>query len=51
VKHILFLLFLGLANLVVGQDFRAAAIQQYAEGNYDVALHSINLLEKFEACD
>jgi tetratricopeptide (TPR) repeat protein len=51
VKQILFLLFLGLANLVVGQDFRAAAIQQYAEGNYDVALHSINLLEKFEACD
>jgi tetratricopeptide (TPR) repeat protein len=51
VKHILFLLLLGLANLVVGQDFRAAAIQQYAEGNYDVALHSINLLEKFEACD
>ncbi len=27
------------------------AIQQYAEGNYDVALHSINQLEKFEACD
>ncbi len=51
VKHILFLSFLGLANLVVGQDFRATAIQQYAEGNYDVALHSINLLEKFEACD
>ena len=50
-KHILFLSFLGLANLVVGQDFRATAIQQYAEGNYDVALHSINLLEKFEACD
>jgi hypothetical protein len=51
VKHILFLLFLGLANLVVGQDFRAAAILQYAEGNYDAALHSINRLEKFEACD
>jgi predicted Zn-dependent protease len=51
VKHILFLLFLGLANLTVGQDFRAAAIQQYTEGNYDVALHSINQLEKFEACD
>jgi len=51
VKHILSLLFLALANLVVGQDFRATAIQQYAEGNYDVALHSINLLEKFEACD
>ena len=50
-KHILSLLFLALANLVVGQDFRATAIQQYAEGNYDVALHSINLLEKFEACD
>ena len=50
-KHILFLSFLVLANLVVGQDFRATAIQQYAEGNYDVALHSINLLEKFEACD
>ena len=50
-KNILFLLFLGLANLVVGQDFRATAIQQYAEGNFDVALHSINLLEKFEACD
>lgn len=50
-KHILSLLFLAIANLVVGQDFRAAAIQQYAEGNYDVALHSINLLEKFEACD
>ncbi len=50
-KQILVLLFLGLANLIVGQDFRAAAIQQYAEGNYDVALHSINLLEKFEACD
>lgn len=50
-KQILLFLFLGLANLVVGQDFRAAAIQQYAEGNYDVALHNINLLEKFEACD
>lgn len=50
-KHILSLLFLALANLVVGQDYRAAAIQQYAEGNYDVALHSINRLEKFEACD
>ena len=50
-KHILSLLFLAIANLVVAQDFRAAAIQQYAEGNYDVALHSINLLEKFEACD
>ena len=50
-KHTLIILFLGLANLVVGQDFRAAAIQQYAEGNYDIALHSINLLEKFEACD
>ena len=50
-KHILLLLFLGLANLVVGQDFRSAALQQYAGGNYDVALHSINLLEKFEACD
>jgi predicted Zn-dependent protease len=51
VKHILSLLFLAIANLVVGQDFRAAAIQQYAEGNYDVALHSINQVEKFESCD
>jgi len=51
VKQIAILFFLGLANLAIGQDFRAAAIQQYAEGNYDVALHSINLLEKFEACD
>ena len=42
---------MGLANLAVGQDYRAAAIQQYAEGNYDVALHSINRLEKFESCD
>lgn len=50
-KQIAILFFLGLANLAIGQDFRAAAIQQYAEGNYDVALHSINLLEKFEACD
>ena len=50
-KQITRLFFLGLANLVVGQDFRAAAIQQYAEGNYDVALHSINLIDKFEACD
>ena len=51
VKQIAFLLFIGLANLAVGQDYRAAAIQQYAEGIYDVALHSINRLEKFEACD
>ena len=51
VKQITILLFLGLANLVVGQDFRAAAIQQYAEGNYDVTLHSINQLEKLESCD
>ena len=50
-KQITILFFLGLANLVVGQDFRAAAIQQYADGNYDVALHSINLIDKFEACD
>lgn len=50
-KQILLFFFLVLANLVVGQDLRAAAIQQYAEGNYDAALHSINLLEKFEACD
>lgn len=36
---------------MVGQDFRAMAIQQYADGNYDAALHSINLLGKLEACD
>lgn len=34
-----------------GQDFRSMAIQQYAEGNYDVALHSINQIENFESCD
>jgi len=51
VKQLAILFFLGFSNLIVGQDFRAAAIQQYAEGTYDLALHSINQLEKFEACD
>ena len=51
VKQLALLFFLGFSHLFLGQDFRAAALQQYSEGNYDVALHSINLLEKFEACD
>jgi len=51
VKQLAILFFLGFSNLIVGQDFRAAAIQQYAEGTYDLALHSVNQLEKFEACD
>lgn len=50
-KQLAILFFLGFSNLIVGQDFRAAAIQQYAEGTYDLALHSVNQLEKFEACD
>lgn len=50
-KLVQFVFLFLVSNASIGQDYRAMAIQQYAEGNYDVALHSINQLEKFEACD
>jgi tetratricopeptide (TPR) repeat protein len=51
VKQLALLLFIGLANISVGQDNRAAALQHYSAGNYKLALESINKVTPFEACD
>lgn len=50
-KQLALLLFIGLANISVGQDNRAEALQHYSAGNYKLALESINKVTPFEACD
>lgn len=50
-KHIATLLFLSLSNFVFGQDQRTIALHYYTEGNYLLALESINKVVPFEACD
>lgn len=51
VKQLALLFFLGLSNLIFGQDYRARALQYYEAGDYTLALENIQKVAPFEACD
>lgn len=46
-----FILFFCVANISIGQDYRALAEQAYASGDYQQALSLIKKIEKPAACD
>lgn len=50
-KQLALLFFLGLSNLIFGQNYRALALEYYEAEYYSFALETINKVVPFEACD